>query len=75
MSEACLQISLSIVCDLKDAEMIFSIRSKMGELESRSLRMYTVCHDLKVSGMCGIRTNQFEDALGYIGAWARTSAE
>ena len=60
VSEASLQISCAIGYGLDNAKMIVLFRSKMGELESGSVRVYTVLHDLRVWEICTIGTNDLK---------------
>ena len=60
VSEVSLQTRYALGYDLDDAEVIVLHRSKMGELESGSVRVHTVLHDLSVWGTCTFDTNDLK---------------
>lgn len=60
---------------LGKAERIVTHRSKMGELESGSVRVHTVWNDPNFSETRSMGANTLEGVLVYIVEWARISAE
>ena len=58
--EPFLQTNDALGNGLDDAEVIVLHRSKMGELESGSVRVHTVLHDLSVRGICTFDTNDLK---------------
>ena len=60
VSEASLQPNCALGYGLDDAEVYVLYRSKMGELESGSVRVHTVLHDLSVWGICTFDTNELK---------------
>ena len=60
VSGASLQTNCALGYVLDDAEVIVLYRSKMGELESGSVCVHTVLHDLSVCGICTFDTNDMK---------------
>ena len=60
VSEASLQTNYYLGYGLDVAEVIVLHRSKMGELESGSIRVHTVLHDLSVRGTCTFDTDEMK---------------